>query len=326
MIPFSEISKAREFLRQHLPVTRLVSAPSLSRITGANVFLKLETDQPTGSFKPRGALYGLWARLARGRVDEVIACSTGNHGAAVAYAAKVLGVQARIFLPSNPNPVKRAKIVDLGAEVSEGGGEDLAAVFHEASEYARTGNIYFLNDATDQHLPAGPATIACEIHEQHPAVDTIYVPMGDTALIRGVASAAKHLSLKIRVVGVQAERAPSYYLSWKKGEAVTTDTCDTIADGLSTRTPDEGNVSAIRELVDDVHLVSDDQMLHAIRHLLLEEHVLAEPAGAAATAALLQSGQQPGKNIVALVTGANIVPAILRRAVCERLDENPRPA
>ncbi len=314
-VPFSAVHRARTLLRQYLPVTRLVAAPSLSRITGAKLFLKLETDLPTGSFKPRGALYALSLNLSRRNISEVIASSTGNHGAAVAYAAKMLGLPARIFLPKNPNPVKRARIAELGAEIVLKGALDSAAAFELASAYAKKKDVYFLNDATDPDLPAGPGTIACEIMEQQPDTQVIYIPIGDTALIRGVAAAAKHLSPSIRIIGVQAEQAPSYYLSWKHGHAISTETCETIADGLATRMPDEGNVGDIRELVDDVQLVTEGQMLRAIRHLVLEEHVVAEPAGAAATAALLQSAER-NKTIVALVTGSNISPEVLQRAVC----------
>jgi threonine dehydratase len=316
--PFSKFVEAREVLSRFLPVTRLVAAPSFSRLTSANVFLKLENELPTGSFKPRGALYALSVNLARRKISEVVASSTGNHGAAVAYAGKMLGVPARIFLPAKPNPVKRAKIAELGGQIVEAGSTDLAEAFQRASEYATKQGVYFLNDATDPDLPIGPGTIACEMLEQHPATDVIYVPMGDTALIRGVAAAAKHISPKVRIIGVQAERAPSYYLSWKQGRPVSTETCDTIADGLATRTPDSGNVRQIRELVDDVRLVSEEQMLNAIRHLLLEEHIVAEPAGAAATAALMQSAEK-AKTVVALVTGSNIEPDVLQRAVCREI-------
>jgi threonine dehydratase len=316
LVPSTKFLEARSILSHDLPTTRLVPAPSLSRLAGASVFLKLESELPTGSFKPRGALYALSVNLARRKISEVVASSTGNHGAAVAYAGKMLGVPARIFLPTNPNPVKRAKIKELGAEIVEAGSSDPAEVFQGASQYAKKQGVYFLNDATDPDLPAGPGTIACEILEQQPATDVIFVPMGDTALIRGVAAAAKHLSPKVRIIGVQAERAPSYYLSWKQGKPISTETCDTIADGLATRIPDSENVKQIRELVDDVRLVSEEQMLAAIRHLLLEEHIVAEPAGAAATAALMSSVEK-GKYVVALITGGNITPEVLRRAVCQ---------
>jgi threonine dehydratase len=301
-------------LRRYFPASRLVAASALSSQSGSQIYLKLESDLPTGSFKPRGALHALAQNLARGPIREVTASSTGNHGAAVAFAAQRLGVPATIFLPSNPNPVKRARIASLGARIVEDGAADLRAAFERAAAHATQPGVYFLNDATDPDLPAGPATIALEILEQLPSADTIVVPMGDTALIRGVAAAAKQLSPGIRIVGVQATRAPSYFLSWKEGRPIPTDTCDTIADGLATRIPESENVRAIRELVDEVVLVTDDEMLTAIRHLALEEHVVAEPAGAAATAALLHGKLTAGAHTVLLVTGANVTPDALRAA------------
>ncbi len=300
----STIREARDLLAQHLSTTRAVPARSLSS-SNAPVFLKLETDLPTASFKPRGAIYALATNLSRRKITEVTASSTGNHGAAVAYAGKVLGVPATIFLPSNPNPVKRDKIRDLGARIVETGAGDLAEAFQEASRYAQRPGVYFLNDATDPDLPAGPGTIGLEIAEQVPQVSTIYVPMGDTALIRGLAAAVKQIIPAMKIIGVQAERAPSYYLSWKQGRAVPTDTCDTCADGLATRTPEAENVRMIRELVDDVVLVSEDQMLRAIRHLYEQEGVLAEPSGAAAAAAFLASSRPNGTTVL-LVSGGNI--------------------
>jgi threonine dehydratase len=311
VIPTLEsVQRARSFLKSYLPQTRLVAAPSLGR----SVHLKLETDLPTGSFKPRGALFALSENLARGQVKEVIASSTGNHGAAVAYAAKLLNVPARIFLPSDPNPVKRKRITDLGAEIVEVGAPDLVGSTLQALQHAKRPGVCFLNDATDNDVPCGTGTIALEILEQLAQAQAIYVPMGDTALIRGIAATAKHLAPKIKIIGVQAERAPAYYLSWKKGRPITTDNCDTIADGLATRTPETDNVTAIRELLDDIKLVSEEQMLAAIRHLLFEEHLLAEPSGAATTAAWMNSRNDA--ETVLLVTGANIAPEILRRAAC----------
>ena len=311
----SVVGEARELLRKYLPTTRLISACGLTHHTGGRVYLKLESELPTASFKPRGALYALATNLKRRKVREVIASSTGNHGAAVAYAAKQLGVPATIFLPENANPVKREKIGEQGARLVERG-RDLAEVLEYASKYASSEeNIYFLNDATDPDLPVGPATIACEIIEQLPQTDTIFVPIGDTALIRGVAAAAKQLSPTISMIGVQAERAPAYCLAWKQGRVVNTETCDTIADGLATRTTDERNVAAIRDLVDDVQLVSDEQMLDAIRFLWFHEQVMAEPAGAATTAAIL-ANSRAGGTVVALMTGSNItaVDALIVRA------------
>ena len=311
----STIRGAHKFLAKYFTPTRLIAAPFLSQTASRNVYLKLETELPTSSFKVRGALYALAQQINRGQVLEVIASSTGNHGAAVAYAAKQFGIKAKIFLPTNCNPVKRGRIAALGAAIVESGGSDLASAFTSAAEYAEQPGVYFLNDATDEDIPAGPATIGCEIMEQLPETTAIFVPMGDTALIRGIAAAAKQIAPHVKIIGVQAERAPSYYLSWKEGKVVGTETCDTIADGLATRTPEASNVRDVKSLVDEVVLVSEEQMLRAIEVLLLEEHVVAEPAGAASTAALLQSSANCGDHVVLVVSGANISRQALKRAV-----------
>jgi threonine dehydratase len=311
----STIREAQKFLVKYFARTRLISVPFLSQATGKNVYLKLETELPTGSFKVRGAFWALAQRMKRGPIEEVVACSTGNHGAAVAYAAKEFGINAKIFLPTNCNPVKRGRIVSLGAAIVESGGSDQVSAFMLAAEHAKRPGVYFLNDATDADLPAGPATIGCEILEQLPETSAIVVPMGDTALIRGIAGATKQIAPQVKIIGVQAEGAPAYYLSWKEGRVVGTETCETIADGLATRTPEAANVRDIKRLVDDVVLVSEEQMLRAIGTLLLEEHVLAEPAGAASTAALLQGCKDRGDHLVLVVSGANISREVLKRAI-----------
>jgi threonine dehydratase len=314
----STIREAQKFLAKYFAPTRLVAAPFLGRMAGRNVYLKLETELPTGSFKVRGALWALAQRMSRGPIREVVACSTGNHGAAVALAAKQFGIEVRIFLPANCNPVKRARIAALGAAIVESSDSDPASAFALAAEYAKQTGVYFLNDATDLDIPAGPATMGCEILEQLPEASAIIVAMGDTALIRGIAAATKQIAPQVKIIGVQAERAPSYYLSWKQGKVVGTETCDTIADGLATRTPEAANVRDVKELVDEVVLVNEGEMLRAIELLLLEEHVLAEPAGAASTAALLQSSSSCGEHVVLVVSGANIAREVLRRALASK--------
>jgi threonine dehydratase len=311
-----EVEHARDLLSRYLRPTRLLSAESLAQRSGAHVYLKIESDLPTGSFKPRGALNALLTTAAQRPVPGVVAASTGNHGAAVAYAARIAKVGATIFLPENPNPVKRARIVALGAKVIERGDMGGSAASEGAAEFAREHGHYFLDDASDPLVTAGTATIAAEIFDEIPEPDVVFVPMGDTALIRGVAAEAKRRRSDIRIIGVQAEQAPAYVRSWQQGRVVIPDVCDTIADGLASLRPVEANVIAIRELVDEVRLVSESELLDAIRILLLDEHVVAEAAGAAATAAFLQapSGYADAK-VVLLVTGANLPPEVLRRAV-----------
>ncbi len=311
----STIRDAQGFLAKYFAPTRLIAAPFLSQRTSKNVYLKLETELPTGSFKVRGAVYALAQRMNRGPIEEAVACSTGNHGAAVAYAAKQFGIKAKIFLPTNCNPVKRERISALGAAMVESGGGDLASAFTLAAEYAKQPGVFFLNDATDEDLPAGPATIGCEILEQLAETSAIVVPMGDTALIRGIAAGVKQIAPQVKIIGVQAEGAPSYYLSWKEGKVIGTETCDTIADGLATRTPVAANVRDVKNLVDEVVLVSEEQMLRAIGTLLVEEHVLAEPAGAASAAALLNGHADIGDPVVLVVSGANISREVLKQAI-----------
>src|SRR6266496_3654765 len=177
-------------------------------------------------------------------------------------------------------PVKRARIVALGAKVVERGTMGGSAASESAAEFAREQGHYFLDDASDPLVSAGTATIGSEILDEIPAPDVIFVPMGDTALIRGVAIEAKRRHPGVRVVGVQAEQAPAYVRSWQQGRVVVGDACDTVADGLASLHPLEANVIAIRELVDEVRLVTERELLDAIRILLLDEHVVAEAAGA----------------------------------------------
>lgn len=311
----SRVEDARRLLYGFFSPTRLVSAPYLSRRSSCEVYLKLESELPTGSFKPRGALFALHSKLQERTFQKVVTASTGNHGAAVAYAARQLRIQATIILPTHSNPVKRAKIADLGANIVESG-TDLTEALVAAREYAERHGAYFLDDAVDSNIPVGTATIAREIFEQLPETQAIYVPVGDSALIRGIAAVAKSSFRNTRIVGVQAERAPSYYYSWRAGSLQTSGLCDTIADGLATRRPVLKNVEAIRGIVDEMRLVAEEEMLNAIRCLFLEEQILSEPAGAASTAALLQDNNaRTTENAVLIVSGCNISAETRHRAM-----------
>ena len=290
--------------------TPLVRAASLST-AGRDAFLKNETVLPTGSFKVRGALHALRVCLARQPIGEVIAASTGNHGAAVAWAARSAGVGATIFVPEHSNPLKVGRIRELGAQLVETGA-DLSAATDAAYAYAERTGAFFLHDAADPDVPAGTAQIGEEIIAQQPAVTRIYVPMGDTALIRGVASAARRAKPSVTIVGVAAANAPAYLLSWQQGRVVETETALTIADGLAVSRPLMQNVTAIRALVDEVQAVTEAEMLAAIGHLRREEAITAEPAGAAAVAAYLKDGSASAVNVL-LVTGANNAPAVAAR-------------
>ena len=313
------IAAARAAIAPYLertPVVRVDAAGPCAR----TIYLKNETVLPTGSFKVRGAIHALKVACARGTVTEAVAASTGNHGAAIAYAGKLLGVRARIFLPEHPNPVKAGRIRELGAVLVETG-RDLTDAIDAAQEYSTSAGAFFLDDATSVEVPAGAATIGAEILEDVPDVDEVYVPMGDTALIRGVASALRLSSRRIRIVGVVAEAAPAYYLSWKSGQVTKTATANTIADGLAVRRPLAPNVAAIRALVHDVVMVSEREMLEAIAWVRAATGILAEPSGAASVAAVI-AGRPAGPGVAAeraarvtvvLVTGGNISPDVERQ-------------
>jgi threonine dehydratase len=311
-VALDEIRRANVEIRPHVPRSRLLLAESLTR-DGCAAYLKLESELPTGSFKIRGALYALKRALAEQSVSEVVASSTGNHGVGVAYAASLLKTRATIFLPEHANPLKRERIQRLGAVVRESG-KSISDACLAAAAYAQKTGAFFLNDATDSVLPAGPGTIALEILEELPETRVVYVPVGDTALIRGIASALKQLRPQVRTIGVQAERAPAYFRSWQRRLVVSTETCETIGDGLASWTPESQNVSEITQLVDDFELVSEKAMLDAIARLLIHEHVIAEPAGAASTAAWLAEKKVQGPAVL-IVSGSNVSEAVLRSAV-----------
>jgi threonine dehydratase len=309
------VKEARNLLREIVPVSRMVEASSLSETAGARVFLKLEAEGPTGSFKVRGAYHAIRKRMQLGPIPGVVTSSTGNHGAATAFAAKQLGLPSRIYLPENPNPAKRARIAQQGAEIVEVG-EYLELSREHAERFAKESGWFDLVDGTEAEMLPGTATIGSEILEQAPEVDAILVPVGDSTLLRGLAFAAKTLKPEVKIIGVQAERAPAYALAFEKGHGISTDSSDTIADGLAAREAPEENVRQIKKLADEFLLVSEEEMLAAIRHLHECEGILAEPAGAATTAALLKTGKaHAGKAIVLLVSGANISEEILRRAL-----------
>jgi threonine dehydratase len=312
-----KVRAAQSLLRDIVPESRLVASEKLAKLSGGSVHLKLECEGPTGSFKVRGAYYAIHTHKMPfgGELPGVITASTGNHGAAVAYAASKLRIPARVYLPENPNPAKRARVAQLGAEIVE-----VATYLEEtrehAQKFAEQSGWYNVVDGVDPDMLPGPATIGCEILDKLPAAEVIFVPVGDSTLIRGLAFAAKQLKPEIRIIGVQAERAPAYARSFTKGHAISTDTSDTIADGLSVRDAMEDNVRQIAGLVDEFVLVSEDEMLAAIRFLHDQEKVTAEPAGAATTAAFLKTAASyANKSVVLLVTGSNIPPDLLARAL-----------
>jgi len=316
-LTMERVRAAQSVLRQVVPESRLAGTDKLSTQGDGWVYLKLESEGPTGSFKVRGAYHAIHVRRKQlnGKLPGVVTSSTGNHGAAVAYAASRLHIPSRVYLPENPNTAKKARIADSGAEIVEAG-KFLEETRQHAANFAEQSGWYNIVDGSDPEMLPGTATIACEILDKLTRADVILVPVGDSTLIRGVAFAAKQLRPEIKIVGVQAEHAPAYALSFAKGHAMSTDCSDTIADGLSVRDTTEENVREIATLVDEFVLVSEEEMLRAMRHLMIQEHVIAEPAGAATTAAFLKTeGNYANKRAVLIVTGSNVTEELLLRAL-----------
>jgi threonine dehydratase len=319
-LTMERVRAAQSLLRQFVPESRLLETGKLSTQGNGRVYLKLESEGPTGSFKVRGAYHAITARREQrnGKLPGVVTSSTGNHGAAVAYSAASQHLPSRVYLPENPNPAKKARIAGFGAEIVEVG-KFLEETRKHAAQFAQESGWYNIVDGIDPEMLPGTATIACEILDTLTRADVIFVPVGDSTLIRGVAFAAKQLCPEIKIVGVQAERAPAYALSFAKGHAICIDSSDTIADGLSVRDTTEENVREIDTLVDEFVLVSEEEMLGAMRHLMIQEHVIAEPAGAATTAAFLKSGShRANKMAVLIVTGSNVTEDLLLRALQTR--------
>jgi threonine dehydratase len=314
-ITTEQVRAAREMLKNIVPVSRIISSEFLSKASGAKIFLKLECEGPTGSFKVRGAYHAIRRKLESGSVEGVVTSSTGNHGAATAFAANQMGMPAKIFLPEYPNPAKRTRIEQQGAEIVEVG-KYLEETREHAARFAEESGWFNLVDGTESGMLPGTATIGAEILEQVPNVDVVFVPVGDSTLIQGVSFAVKSLCPEARVIGVQAKLAPAYALGFAKGHGISTDSSDTIADGLSVRDATEENVHEIRKTVDEFLLVTDEEMLSAVKQLKVNENLRTEPSGAATIAALLQTAQaHAGKTVVLLVTGANISEEMFLRAM-----------
>ncbi len=299
------IEEAEGRIRPHLAETPLLRSEILSRAMSADVWLKLETVSPIASFKLRGAPAVLSRAQEASGLTSACTSSTGNHGQGVAYAARLLGLAAEIFLPEAPNPVKQAKIEAFGGRV-HAVGHDLDAAKAEAIAYAAGNGALFVDDGESLDLMEGAGTLGLEAARALPEIDAIFVPMGSGTLATGVATAAKGLQPEVKVIAVQAKGAPAMVESFHAGRAIERPAKST-ADGLICRVPAERALAGLLANVDDAMTRSDEQLLAGVRTLIDCAHVLVEPAGAAGLAAAWAGrGALTGKRIVLILTGANI--------------------
>ena len=308
------IEDALSIIRPHQPETPLVRAELLSRALDADVWIKNETVTPIASIKIRGALTDLTRAKERSGVTNVVTSSTGNHGQAVAYAARLLGLGADIFLPARPNPVKAAMVRAFGATLHQVGRDNNEGK-EAARAFAAEHGYHFVDDGESLDVMEGAGTVGLEVGRALDGVNTIFVPVGDAPLISGTGCGLKSVQPQARVIGVQAKGAPALINSFHAGKAVE-GAADTIADGLAARIPATLAVAGICTFADDAMLVDDAALLASIHALAESAHVLVEPAGAAGLAgAWARREEIAGQRVVLVLTGANAAMETLRDAL-----------
>ena len=311
MIELDDIRRAQERLVGVLVPTPLEESASLSELAGREILLKPEHRQRTGSYKIRGA----YNKISHLEVAcEVVAASAGNHAQGVARAARLAGHRATIFMPATAAlPKVEATRADGATVHLEGATVDEAITL--ARSYAKTTGAELVHPYDDPLIIAGQGTVGAEIVEELDRDATIVVPIGGGGLISGVATAVKALRPTMRVVGVEASGAAAMRASLDRGELVRLDHIATIADGIAVKAPSELTLAHVKERVDDVVTVTDDQISRAMILLLERVKAVVEPAGAASLAAILE-GQVPGDGpVVALISGGNVDPILLIRLI-----------
>ena len=309
-ISLDHIRAAREIVYRTLSPTPLMEHPLLCEETGLRLWLKHENHLPTGAFKIRGGLNFMHHFAASRTHRGVITATRGNHGQSVALAARSYGIPATVVVPFGNNPEKNAAMRAFGARLVEHG-RDFDEAREEVERLSEAENLRYLHSANEPHLINGVGTYALEVIEAMQArgeqVDAVFVPIGLGSGLCGVMTAFRALSPATKIYGVQAEGAPSIFLSWQAGRAVETKEAHTFADGVATRVPAALTLSIILGGVDEIVLVSDSEMKRAIRLLWRTTHNLVEGAGAAATAATIKlSDRLRGQNVVNVLTGANL--------------------
>jgi threonine dehydratase len=310
LVALPELRAARTVIGDRLVRTPLVASAALSAQTGARVSLKLELFQHTGSFKPRGVLNALEALPPDERARGVVSISAGNHAQALAWAATKIGVSATIVMPATAVQAKVDATRTFGGEVIQTEGDLLSTMQQVQQERG----LSFIHPFDDPVVIAGAGTLGLEIAEDAPDVGLVIVGCGGGGLLSGVAAAMHAVCPRARVIGVEPEGADAMRQSLAKGEPVRLAKLNTIADGLAAPFAGVHTLAHVRAFVSDMVLVDDADILDAMRVLMRRARILPEPAGAAATAALLDGTLmiQPGEHVVVVVSGGNADPELLR--------------
>ena len=325
MLDAEDVRAARDRVAETARHTPLEYSHTFSEMTGAEVHLKLETFQRTGSFKIRGATNRIATLSEADREAGIVTASAGNHAQGVALAASRLGVDSVVVMPEDAPVSKVEATRDYGAEVVLHGVDyDEAAA--RAREIEKEQGRYYLHAFDDWAVMAGQGTLGLEVVEDCPGVETVVIPVGGGGLISGVATAVKDYDPEIRVVGVQAAGAASLPESLERGERVTLDSVDTIADGIATRSVGERTFRVIQERVDEVVTVAEADIAVALTALLERSKTLVEGAGAVPLAALLTGAFEydEDETVVPMLCGGNIDMNTLTTVVLRGLVETGR--
>lgn len=305
-VTLDDVHHARERIMPHLHRTGVMTSATLSRMTNTDLVLKTEMFQKTGSFKSRGALNAAMHLTEEQKARGIITMSAGNHGQGIAFAASLVGCKAVVFMPEGAVPTKVEAIRGYGAEARFS--ESMNTLADTMTAHQQEHGLTFISPFDDPHIVAGQGVIGLEILEDVPDVETIVVPIGGGGLIAGIAMAVKSLRPEVRIVGVEPEGANIVKRSLEAGEPLRAGKIETIADGLAA--PYAGNLTQalIEHYVDDVVLVSEDEIVHSLRLILGRSKLLVEPSGAAATAALLsgKTGTRIGGRTVSILSGGNV--------------------
>ena len=321
-----EIKKIRESFSNLVHYTALNKSNTFSRISGNEVYLKMENTQRTGSFKIRGA-YNKVSRLSEEeRAKGIITASAGNHGQAVALAAKLFNIKSTIVVPEGAPIVKieairnynpNGKIIEHGSRYDE--------AYQKALEIKEKEDMTFVHAYNDIDVIKGQATIALEILEQLPDVEYVFCPIGGGGLISGISSYLKEFNKDIKIIGVESENAASMLESYKKKKLTSLPIKATICDGIAVKEPGHITFEKIKQHVDDIVLVSDEEVANAILFLLERAKAFVEGAGAAALAAVLNSKIDiQNKKIVVIISGGNLTPNLISRIISKGLIKEGR--
>ena len=306
MVELSDILAARQSIAGRLHRTPMLSSSALGKETGTELYFKAELFQKTGSFKPRGALNRLLQLTDEEKKRGVITISAGNHAQGLAYASSMLGTSATVVMPAATPDHKVQAARGYGAEVIlHGTVQDLAA---KCEEVQKARNLTLVHPFDDPFVIAGQGTLGLEVLEDIPEPDYVFVGIGGGGLISGVATAIKGQRPQVKVIGVEPVGAPTMHRSLQQGTPAHLENIDTIAEGLAAPFVGQLNLEHVQKYVDDVVLVSDQELVEALRMILERCKVLTEPAGAAGFAALLfrKVSVTRGARVVCVLSGGNV--------------------